>query len=495
MKVILFVHRYLAVGVGLLMVLWCLSGFVMMYQSFPELSDEQRVNGLAPLDFAQCCDLSALALDPSTPAPAFRIEMLRGDPVLRLGGGGRLAGTTPVTNLRTGKPLAELDEAAVLDVARQYGAGNRIAGTARSLGVIDIDQWTLQTARRNAPTYKVAFDDPAGTEIYVSGASGEVFQATSRRERVLSWFGAIPHWLYPTVLRQDGALWTTVVIWTAIAGSFLAATGMYVGISRLRRNKKGELASPYRGWWYWHHVSGLVFGVLALTWVFSGLMTMNPWGALSGGRNDPSYREAFTGTPAWRDVQQFLGAIQQVEARDLRQIQPAPFAGEMYFLARGADGSQQRLDAAARPAPLAAGQVEAVVAQLPDPVREFALLDKEDSYYYGHKSAVDLPVWRVLMDDADATRLYIDTDTGAMRAIGSSARTSRWIRTGLHDLDFPVLRSEPLWYVVVSVLLAGVTALCAIGTWLAIKRVRMDFRLYRARLRRRFGSGDGAVVQ
>lgn len=71
-----------------------------------------------------------------------------------------------------------------------------------------------------------------------------------------------------------------------------------------------------------------------------------------------------------------------------------------------------------------------------------------------------------------------------MRAVGSTGRWSRWIRTGLHDMDFPILRIRPIWDIVVGLLLAGVTALCMIGTWLAIKRVRMDFRLYCAKLRR-----------
>ncbi|HEX6994425.1 MAG TPA: hypothetical protein VF339_09805 [Gammaproteobacteria bacterium] len=67
-------------------------------------------------------------------------------------------------------------------------------------------------------------------------------------------------------------------------GTFLAAVGLYVGVARFRRRgRHGRPGSPYFGWWYWHHVSGLVFGVLALTWVFSGLMTMNPWGMLAGG--------------------------------------------------------------------------------------------------------------------------------------------------------------------------------------------------------------------
>src|SRR5690606_1972655 len=274
MKAILFLHRYLAIAVGLLMTLWCLSGFVMMYQSYPSLSSAERLAGLEPLNLTACCELTGLAQDDLAAAPAFRVEMLLGEPVLRLGGS--RGQTLPPLKLRSGLPLQELSREEVLQVARRFGTGNGIAGEPRRAEIIDIDQWTIQSARRNQPAWKVAFDDPAGTQIYISGRSGEVFQDSNRRERVLSWLAAIPHWLYPTVLRQNGALWAEVVIWTSVAGTFLAATGLYVGIARLRRRKGGALGSPFRGWWYWHHVGGLLFGVLTLTWVFSGLMTMGP---------------------------------------------------------------------------------------------------------------------------------------------------------------------------------------------------------------------------
>jgi hypothetical protein len=32
----------------------------------------------------------------------------------------------------------------------------------------------------------------------------------------------------------------------------------------------------------WHHVAGLLFGLVTLTWVFSGLMSMNPWKIFDG---------------------------------------------------------------------------------------------------------------------------------------------------------------------------------------------------------------------
>lgn len=501
MRIILLVHRYLAVCIGLLMTLWCLSGFVMMYQSFPSLSEEQRLAGLEPLNFTLCCDISRLDADNETRAPGFRVEMLFGDPVLRLNGGFRDAGGSTASfsalNLRTGLPLTELAPADVIKVARQYAQGNGIHGEARSLGIIDIDQWTIQTARRNQPAWHIAFDDPAATEIYISGASGEVFQATDRRLRILGWLGAIPHWLYPTLLRQNGALWTEIVIWTSVAGTFLAATGMYVGINRLRRRPRdGQLVSPFRGWWYWHHISGLIFGVLALTWVFSGLMTMNPWGALSNGGGG-EYRNSIVGASTWGELKSFLDAAESLDQTEqLKQLQSSPFDDRLYVMARQQDGTEVRLDVAARLAQLTDEQVKAVVAKLPVPVRELQLMEQEDSYYYGHKQQAQLPVYRMILEDAEQTRLYLHPVTGSVRSVGATGRMSRWIRSGLHGMDFPVLRIRPVWDVVVILLLAGVTLLCAIGSWLAIKRVRMDFRLWRNKLRRRFvGQGNLAATK
>lgn len=278
---LLVIHRYLGVGVGLLMTLWCLSGFVMLYQGFPSLTDAERLEGLQPLDLSACCDLDRLAFKDDQVVPGFRVEMLNGDPVIRFSGTPRRGAAVQNApkgsyNLRTGEPVKTLNDAEVRQVAAEYAARHGLEGVLVARRLDKVDQWTIQAGRR-APLYQIAVNDPAGSEIYVSAASGEVVQDTNRRERVLSWFGAIPHWLYPTVLRSDAALWTQVVIWTSVAGVFLTVTGLYVGISRFGRRKNGRW-SPFRGLWYWHHIIGLVFGLFTLTWVLSGLLTMNPWG-------------------------------------------------------------------------------------------------------------------------------------------------------------------------------------------------------------------------
>ncbi|MBU2098058.1 MAG: PepSY domain-containing protein [Gammaproteobacteria bacterium] len=484
MYFLLIVHRYLAVAVGLLMTLWCLSGFVMMYQAMPELSPQQRLDGLQPLTLTRCCNLGGYSPHDNTPLGDFSIEMLLGEPVVRFNTGQ----DNHIISLSTGETVPALNASQLLSVAELYGAGNNIAGTPSLRGIIEVDQWTLQSAKRHQPAWHIAFDDAAGTEIYINGRTGEVFQQTRRRERVLAWIGAIPHWLYPTMLRQNAALWSDIVIWTSVLGSFLAATGLYVGITRLRRHRDtGTLESPYQGWWYWHHISGLVFGVLVLTWVFSGLMTMNPWGVLSGsGANN--YRPQLIGNAPWSELRQFLTAIENgnVQLPDLDpvvQITPTVFDQRLYPVLITRQGAQTRLDSNGHEISLSVSDIERVVATLDTPVSQAGLMIGEDSYYYGHKREVPLPVYRVVMDDAEQTRLYINTNTGAVRSVGSTERWSRWIRTGLHDLDFPVLRLRPIWDVVVILLLIGVTAVCVTGTWMSFRRIRRDMRSLRRHLR------------
>ncbi len=469
LRVLLFIHRYLAVAVGLLMALWCLSGFVMMYQSFPELTREEQLAGLAPLRFDDCCDAAALA---GFPAGEFRIEMLDGRPVLRSGGA--------VVDLRSGAELAPPGQEALLRIAADHAANRGIGGTPRWLGEVGLDQWNIQHARRNAPVHHFAFDDAARTELYLNGRSGEVFQDTNRRERLLSWFGAIPHWLYPTLLRRDGALWSQVVIWASVIGTFLAATGLYVGIARLRRNRDGELASPFRGWWYWHHITGLVFGLITLTWVFSGLLTMNPWGWLEGGESSARLRPALQGSPGDPILSAVLESLpRSLNGQDFVQLRSVTFGGTAYVAATRADASRTLLHPDGRLAVLDEASIRAALQALDAPLKSLELLTTEDAYHYSHHRRAELPVWRAVLGDAEGTRLYISPVDASVRVIDRAAMQTRWLSNALHRLDFPVLRWRPVWDIVAMLLLAGATALCITGTWMAFQRIARDIRISR----------------
>ena len=80
MRLLFLTHRYLGIAVSVLMLGWCLSGFVMLYQSYPELPEPLRTAALPPLAVARCCAPAAPQgpLRADTPVQRVRVEMLAG---------------------------------------------------------------------------------------------------------------------------------------------------------------------------------------------------------------------------------------------------------------------------------------------------------------------------------------------------------------------------------------------------------------------------------
>jgi hypothetical protein len=77
-------HRYLGIAVGLLMLVWFLSGIVMMYVGFPQPLGAERLLGLPNINWQACCHVADGALPDDQPMTRAEIEMLLGVPVLRL---------------------------------------------------------------------------------------------------------------------------------------------------------------------------------------------------------------------------------------------------------------------------------------------------------------------------------------------------------------------------------------------------------------------------
>ena len=473
MRTLLIVHRYLGVAVGLVMLLWCLSGFVMMYRGYPAVSGPQRLAGLKPLD------LAALTAKPdlgSGPIDGFRIEMLALRPVLRLStpGGPRML------DLRSGAQVQGVGSADAAVVGAIFAAGRGVSGDPETR-LIDQDQWTVEGAGARGPVYRLDFPDPRRSVVYVAERTGEVVQATDRESRLWAWLGAVPHWLYPHVLRRNGALWAQVVIWTSLTGVFLTATGLYVGIARFRRTRDGRW-SPYRGWRWWHHWTGLIFGLFTLTWVTSGLLSMNPWGLLESSAGETA-QTALAGEIQPQELAAFLAAAPRPPAGVL-QLEAAPLGGRLFVLERFRDGRTLRLDGQGRPAPLGREELVGAMMGAGLPVAGLELMSRPDAYYYpSYDDPAPLPAWKARMGGPGGRAAYLDPVSGRIRLLlDGQARASRWIRTGLHDLDFPGLRTRPVWDMVVTLLLCGVTAGVGAGAWLGLKRLALD--LGRLKLRR-----------
>jgi hypothetical protein len=498
-KWLILSHRYLGIALCLLLVMWFASGIVMIYAGgLPSLTPDARRAHLPAIEFNRITLSAADAATRAgldTPVSATLLSV-QGRPAYRFGG------RTPVTVFAdTGDTLAPIS---VADARR---LASRFLGVPESL-LIDAgrlttpDQWTLQLARRGA-LQKFTVDDEAGTEIYVSPRTAEVVLATTRKERVLAWVGVIPHWMYFRWLRTNQPVWYETVVWTSGAACVLTLLGLVLGVVQWRRTQPFRLskAIPYAGWMRWHYVTGAVFGVFALTWSFSGLLSMEPfeWTNASGLEVDG---EAFTGGPI--ELSKFTTAPAATWAsiaggRAVKEVEFSRIQDQPYYVVHLNTPLRQlraeRLHQpyyitgrAERARLLVAGDtmrvreepfsVDSLMARLKtalpgEPVLEQTLLTEYDDYYYSRGSQTPLPVLRVKYGDAAQTWLYVDPEMS--RVLGSVpklARVERWLYNGLHSLDFKFwYSSRPLWDIGMIVLLLGGLVSSATGVYLGGRRI------------------------
>ena len=476
--VLVVIHRYLGVVLGLLMLAWFISGIVMMYVPYPQRGETERTSALASIPWSRCCNFAGVPLAGGNLIEAAQVENVADQPVLRLRSDGKqiIAGLTAGQVLAIGD--AEAKRIAEISAERIIGSVPAILSAEK----IENDQWTVgdnSVGRR--PLYRFSFDDPDATRLYISSITGEVVVWTTRGQRFWNWLGAVPHWLYFTEFRRNGALWVQTIIWTSLLGTFLTVIGLYLGIARFRTGRDGRL-SPYYGWFYWHHLTGLFFGIVTLTWVMSGLFSMQPWGFLEGaGGNE---RQRLAGAyPQWAQVQTSLDAIRGRFTGDVVSVRAAPFGGNLFWLATGEDGRVVRLDERGNPAPITQDDLANATQLLAGErgIESASLLHEEDAYYFrfqgfAERDPLVLPVYRIALNDEERTRYYLDPSTGALLLrVDGAERGYRWLFNGLHRWDFTAtLRARPLWDIVVLFLMLGSTAGVLTGVYLGVRRIRLD---------------------
>ena len=493
-RLLFLIHRYLGIALGLVISLWCLSGFVMMYEQYPELDDSERLAGLEPLNLAACCrlpdDFSNIEVE------RYRLEMMAGSPVLRLMDGR----FQYIIDLRSGEFLPEFYETDARTVAASAAAEFGLQGTPRLVDLIQLDQWTVYPSYLpHRPLFHFAMNDAPGTEFYVSSTTGEVVQMTTFRQRFLNWMGSVIHWLYPTALRQHTGAWLQVVVWLTIVSLFLTVIGIYIGLRQYKIRRNGH-KSPYHGWALWHHYAGLVFGLFTLIWLFSGLFSVNPFGALEG-RGFFAENQRLRGAVVnFEQASAFVSALpaNEIPASAVR-LDVSVIGGQLYAIAADKDAQQTRLSASTLKPEAQSEEFFSRAASImrPDvPVTEADWMTAGDAYYYSHHDERRFPVFRIQYDDGE--RFYLDGVTGELTyAVDRERQWLRWIFLALHRGDFSALaRSRPIWDLMMWPLMLGVTVGAITGTWIGFQRViRAVRRPFRRSLDREPSSHTTARAQ
>jgi hypothetical protein len=452
MRFVALLHRWLGIFGCLLFIAWFASGIVMMYARMPELSPRER------LGFARDLDLAAATLSPADAAARHRlaaqratVTMVANRPAYRFLDRGK----TVVIFSDTGERFEGLTRETA---TAQAQALSRDSGAVRyDARIDDPDQWTLQS-RALLPLHRIELG--GGDVAYFSDVTGQLALITRARDRSVAYAGAVLHWLYFTPLRKHGSLWNQTIIGLSIAGSVTCLLGLVWGLYT-------GWASPYRGWMKWHHYSGLVFGLVSFTWVFSGLLSMDPWDWHPGTAPTRAQRDAFSGGPLRLDRFSLDRLRDTAHANEhAKEIELAQFNGEPRLIVDDRAGPPIDPDVLLATARRAMPGV---------PVADSSWLESYDSYYYGRGDDVRaLPVLRVRFADAVGTWLYIDPARGAVvRKEERLSRLNRWLYHGLHSLDFPWLyRRRPLWDIVVIILSVGGIASAVTSIAPAWRRLR-----------------------
>jgi uncharacterized iron-regulated membrane protein len=492
-------HRWLGIILCAFFAMWFFSGVVMMYVGYPKLTEAERLARLPMLDAGTGLLAPAEALTRAgTTGPLRELRLaaaVAGQPVYvaiphaqhsehaprrRSPGAGAV-----VVDARTGERLQRVDQDLPTASAAAF-AGPGVS--AEYLGTVQEDAFTHSRALdAHRPLHRVQLGDADRTLLYVSGLTGEVVRDATTTERVWNYAGAWIHWLYPFRGNLFDQYWADIVNWLSIAGIVAAVSGTVVGILRWRfwRPYRSGSRTPYgRLAMRWHHVLGLLFALATIAWIFSGLMSMNPWRIFDTGSPELKV-EAMHGGPlqltlAETEPERLLLA----RAGLVSELRWTKVMGKTVVLAAGPSGSPALLDGASGASvAVKRDDLLAAAARLVEaPIAEVEDLKNYDIYYYSRAAHTmtggadkPLPVLRVKFADRASTWVHIDSRTG--RVLGktdSGRRRSRWLFAMLHSWDWlPLLEHRPMWDIVLVALSAGGLLLSVTGVVIGWRRLRL----------------------
>jgi len=441
----------------------------MHFVPFPSLTEAERFAGLAPVDSARVAIGLSDAVRASGIGDAARVRLIqRSDgPVYVVSGPSQLRAIRASDATDAAVKSSDIALAAARDHASRRGLDISRASVVERA---DYDQWSVPNGLdRHRPLFRVALNDAAGTEAYVSSVTGEVVLDTTRRERWWNLAGSVLHWIYPTVLRSNWSIWDRVVWALSLLALISAALGAVLGVARLRVGQ-GAAVSPYRGWHALHHVIGLMATVFVLTWIFSGWLSMDHGRLFSRGQLTKAEADVATSPPDWRALSSTRWTLISPSTREVEWF---AFNGNFYrrdrigidrqILLRAGDAEPDD-----RAGTLSPREIEGLTARFAAGCSAPSVLAADDAYLAISVMPGGAPVYRSKCAD-----VWFDIDGAngnVLQRLDPSRRAYRWLYGALHTLDVPILVAHP------NIRSGLIVGLCAFGLLFSITGVVIGWR-------------------
>lgn len=474
-------HRWIGIVTCLLFAMWFASGLVMVYVPFPALDREEWLEGQAPIDWRNVRTSPGAAFAGFDPAALRRLSLeMRGPvPVWRWQGWN---GEEQVRSAVNGLAIPPTAREEARTIASEYARADVTA-----LEYIHNDQWTVAPRYdSHRPLWKATLATDDGRNVYVSSTTGAVVLETTANERFWNWLGSVPHWIYPTVLRQHGEAWRQVILWLSGPCIIAGLTGIWIGILRIRLGKRrfreGRI-TPYHGWMLWHHLTGLAGSVFLILWIFSGWLSVDPGHFFRSEGPDAELQRQYAGViDPDLDLARLAAALPEAE-----RVTLASAAGTPYLQVEQAGFPVRYLNARTlAPSSQDPERIRRAVAGLfpQSRILSAGTIARPDSYWYAVIGELTLPVLRFKLNDNAASWLHIHPATGeVLGTMTRSDRIYRWLFDLFHRWDLNVLlenrpaRDMLIWAFSLFGLASSVT-----GVWIGWKRLRGRQRRPRTKL-------------